>query len=40
MRKIGEEIIVTFKQGIYNDIEEAAKIVLKELFLDLQSSIS
>ena len=38
--KIGEEIIVTFKQGIYNDIEEAAKIVLKELFLDLQSSIS
>ena len=38
--KIGEEIIVTFKQGIYNDIEEAAKIALKELFLDLQSSIS
>ena len=40
MRKIGEEIIVTFKQVIYNDIEEAAKIALKELFLDLQSSIS
>lgn len=38
--KINGEIIVTFKQGTYNDIRENAEIALKELFLNLQDSIS
>ena len=37
--KINGGIIVTFKQGIYNNIKENAEITLKELFLNLQDSI-
>ena len=37
--KINEDIIITFKQGIYNNIEEVAKTILKDLFLNLQSSV-
>ena len=34
------EIIVTFKQGIYNNIKEDAEMLIKSIFLNINNNIS